>query len=158
MENDVYSTGKQCCRLIQNKPVDKRCRLLQLFPSSNPLEFVVIETLRLILNSFHWNPIVQLLTNCHPKSMRAVTKFKKPVGPLMSSIMENWTLPYETLTQELNDNRMLFTIKLFEASCPFPHTKNLPNTMNQLQTNVLAERLNISIRRRLQHNVADDQR
>lgn len=62
MANDVYRTVKDCCECAQNKPLNKQRRLIQLFPASDPLEFVEIHTLGPLPKTLHGNQYVLVVT------------------------------------------------------------------------------------------------
>lgn len=140
MANNGYKTVFNGQELAQKHGVKRRWVLLR-FPTSGPVEFVVMAIIGPVPKMLKGNEFM-LVMHRNSKLTSAVSTYKKTVSRVLFIFVDKWIITHGISTYLLTDICHQFMNNLFKKLCTFLGTNNFMKTTCQIKTNGKAERLN----------------
>lgn len=158
MTNNVYTTASSCNKGAHNGTSLKLKRGLQLFPASDPIEFVAIEILGPLPRMVNENQYVIIMTDRNTKFTR-VMKSSKTSSPHVANVFFAFrVVPFGIPAYFLTDNKVKFLSKFFAMQCTVLGLKHLTTTAYYPHMNELVKRYNRTVVTGLRNYVVENQK
>lgn len=88
------------------------------------------------------NQLVLAKMDCYTKITRAIWTSQTAALPIVSMLLDQWTISYKTPDYELTDHETHAMREFFESLCAFLGAKHSTPAAHHFQTNGQAERFN----------------
>lgn len=157
MANGVYEKVDKCVSCACNRNCNRQKSPLQLFPSSEPLDFVGMDILGLLLKTASRNQYAVVITDCYLKRTRAISSSKTTSTHLANIFLDQWIIAYSIPSFILSDNGSQLLFKFFETLRGLLGAKQITTTAYHPETNGQVERFHRTMVTQLSHNVTEQQ-
>lgn len=158
MANYVYATVAHGMSCVKNGSYYKHHRPLQLFSSYGPLQFKVLEILRLRSRSTNEIQYLVVMSDLFSKQPRAEPTTKTSPTQVTKIILDPWNNKFHIPSYVLDDNGPQFVRKCFAIMHGYVGAKPLKTTAYSQQTIGQVEQHNDTTVTSLGHYITDHQR